>query len=595
MYFWRGTHGPEGFFGRGARLAVGVTVATLVAAQSAWAFYLDEDRNLSFRMRAYAQYSMATEDSEIQTDPAKFTGQMMSQRNFFNPEFDAKLTPYLQKWFGSSFLDDLSVRGAAWGFYDGLYDYGPEAYADRLRQEKFHYDAQGKPYPHGAYQTQGYSKQQAIEGRGSRRDIRDIYGRRIRANEAYVNIAKGPLFLRIGRQAISWGESDTIALLDANNPFDSTITPGIFWDVDESRIPLWTVRGTYQLFSNIGPFSSGFLDAYLVPGMIDTEVGYLQVSSASPYSYPPPAGGVTSEVFDQLPQEKFGNSRWGVRFQTVIARNYTTSVWFYKTFQTAPVPLLLGVSKDTGRVVTAMQHRLTNVAGIATTFFLEPLNSIMRAEVEVFNNEPAFRVNTNITPAFTAECGLQGKNCSRFDKINIVRGEVGLDRNIFIRMLNPTTSFTWINAVVFAWNPDETKYKDYRASGLLKPSAIAREKNGGLPAGTLTTTCDGHSATGALKGCDFVNQSDFYVFLQEHMETDYMHGKLKPAVTMILDSNAALTFMPEVTYRATDSFLFNMKYVNIHTFGSENTGFSTSPGGLRDRDQVWLRATYQLN
>src|SRR5206468_196389 len=69
-----------------------------------------------------------------------------------------------------------------------------------------------------------------------------------RINEAYVNVARGRLFLRLGRQAISWGESDTIALLDQSNPFNLTLgLPGVFQDIDEARIPLWTVRGTWSL------------------------------------------------------------------------------------------------------------------------------------------------------------------------------------------------------------------------------------------------------------------------------------------------------------------------------------------------------------
>ena len=56
-----------------------------------------------------------------------------------------------------------------------------------------------------------------------------------------------------------------------------------------------------------------------------------------------------------------------------------------------------------------------------------------------------------------------------------------------------------------------------------------------------------------------------------------------------------MAWMPEVTYRVTDWFILNTKYVNIHTFGSINNGFGPSVGGARDRDQIWLRATYQLN
>jgi hypothetical protein len=567
-------------------VAVTALVGVLVTGGTARALYLDDARNVSLRMRAYTQATMATQGAEVQTDPGKGVGQIISQRNYFNPEFEVKFDPYLESWFDFDWLDEFSGRLALWGFYDGLYDYGPEQYANRAHQAKFHYSEEFPPpqgFPHGAFQTKGYTIRQALGGWGDARDARDIYGRRIRVNEAYVNLAKGPLFMRIGRQAISWGEADTIGLLDANNPFDTTLFPGVFWDLDEARIPLWTVRATYQLFNNIGPFSSGFLDTYLVPGMIDTTISPLQMQSVSPYSLPPPAPNASIEVFDHLPTPKFGSSRWGVRFQTVIARDYTTSVWFYKTYPTQPTSLFW-LPGPSGRIVQTIEHRLTNVAGVATTFFFAPLNSIMRGEVEVFNGEPGFRVATNFSPL------VSGTSPATFDKLNIIRGEIGMDRNFFLRWLNPSNSFIWVTAFVFTANPDETQFKDYRAAGLLKPSAIKREKEGGAQAGTVTAGCDGQPGK-----CDFVNQSDFEWFIQTHLESDFMHGKLKPAITTIADGRGALTFMPELTYRVTDYLLLNTKYVNIHTFGSINNGFSASLGAARDRDQIWLRATYQLN
>ena len=48
----------------------------------------------------------------------------------------------------------------------------------------------------------------------------------------YVSLTKGRVFLRVGRQTISWGESDTIALLDQSNPFDVTrAIPGVLQDI----------------------------------------------------------------------------------------------------------------------------------------------------------------------------------------------------------------------------------------------------------------------------------------------------------------------------------------------------------------------------
>jgi hypothetical protein len=564
-------------------LAFAAAVAAgLCAGDPAHALFLDDGEMFSVRMRAYSQLSISTQASQtFVTDPPKFAGQVVQWRNFANPEFEAKAVSLLPK----GWLDDFSGRLALWGFYDGLYDFGPEQYAERAAQIKFHVD------PHGAYQTKGDSRNQAIAGDALTRNVRDIYAHRWRVNEAYVNLAKGDLFVRIGRQAISWGEADTIGLLDANNPFDTTIVPGVFIDLDEARIPLWTVRATYQLFTNLGPMSSGFLDTYWVPGWLDTTISPVQMQSASPYSTPPPAPASSIEVFERRPEMKTGNSRWGVRFQTVIG-DYTTSVWFYKTFPTDPVPVNLGVSNVTGRLVTSTESPLINVAGVASSVYSDFLNSIVRMEVEVFNNQPGFRVNTNITPGLTAECNAPGpKNfgaCGHYDKINLIRGELGMDRNFFIRSVNPTNSFVWVTAVVFTANPDETQFKDYR-SALLKPSAMIRQGEGGASAGSVTAGCDGQPGP-----CDFVNNSVFEYFFQTHVETNYLHGKLPVGISAVMNGRGALAVFPDVTYRITDAFLMSARYVNIHTFGSENNGFA-GLGDFRDRDEVWLRATYQLN
>src|SRR5690606_35723402 len=119
--------------------------------------------------------------------------------------------------------------------------------------------------------------------------------------------------------------------------------------------------------------------------------------------------------------------------------------------------------------------------------------------------------DTNIERGLSPECNAPGpKNfaaCGRYDKINLIRGELGIDRNIFIRWLNPSNSFIWVTAFVFTANPDETKYKDYRASGVLKPSALIRQGRGGAPAGSVVEGCNGGPG-----GCDFVNNPVFDYF-----------------------------------------------------------------------------------
>ena len=60
-------------------------------------------------------------------------------------------------------------------------------------------------------------------------------------------------------------------------------------------------------------------------------------------------------------------------------------------------------------------------------------------------------------------------------------------------------------------------------------------------------------------------------------------------------ASGALTFAPSVVYRLTDNALLDAKYINTHTFGSGDNGYTKGVGLNRDRDQFWVRATFQLN
>ena len=77
-------------------------------------------------------------DVNPQFDP----GDIFGQRNFYNPEFDARLTDYMgwmQNVPGLSLIspDDFKFRFAWWGFYDGIYDYLNPEWNDHRRTFQF--------------------------------------------------------------------------------------------------------------------------------------------------------------------------------------------------------------------------------------------------------------------------------------------------------------------------------------------------------------------------------------------------------------------------------------------------------------------------
>ena len=615
----------------GLAIVVGIALALPAVAH---AFFLDEARNFEIRGRFYSEAALAAESSQPQTRPGRAPLQLIEQRNFVNPEFEARLTPYQP--FS---LDDFSFRLALWGFYDGIYDYGTPQY-NRARQ-----NIQGRI-------SQGHLLSQPVTHTDTLTDSRKMYTYQpdpvlghynnpghysdipFRFNEAYLNFAKGPLFLRMGRQTISWGESDTVALLDANNPFNQTMAiPGVFQDVDEARIPLWTARANLSLFDSWGPISSAFAETYLVPGSIDTTVSQVPMPLASPYSPPqgdpqsliagliPPdvaqglvdtaLGGIRLGLFDHLPTRTMNHSRYGLRLGGIVAQNYTTNVWYYRTFATQPVPRFLppdlsrsplvagaGATGPT-QIITELHHGMVDVYGASTSFFSEHLNGVVRSEVEYFVNEPAFIPNQNIpfenllrephlrnlVNQIPGNHVSKGSDQGSIPHADMFRFELGFDRFFFFRPLNPSNSFTWVTAYVGQWNLSETfGSQNYRFGGQQKATSTGTKVGANTAGLSINNISQLHTVA-----TDFVDLYSYESFLQTHLETTYMHGRLSPAITAVIGLNGTYVFPMGITYRFTDNLLFDLKYV----LTGGNFMFPT--GYFKDRSQVGARITALLN
>jgi hypothetical protein len=608
--------------------------ALFLNAIAAHAIYLDEDQNVTLRARIYSQGAIRIEPSSVDTEPVTFAGQLIQHRNFANPELDAKLTSYMN-WMKGGWLnwmapDDLRFRIAAWAFYDGIYDYGSEQFRRNADILNSSFNAGVPPEPSGNIRQGGWfirgskvdlSNARPGPGNAARfgdvfrdfdlSDPRSIYGHQARANELYLSYSKGPLFVRFGRQSISWGESDTIALLDQTNPFDLTLgAPGFFEDIDESRIPLYTLRTSYNLFDVLGPFSSGFIENFWVPGNIDATTAITPILTVSPYSprgvdpqlqggsnigqrvFPPTMQFV---FFDHTLEEKFSSSRWGFRFQTVINRFLTAQAWVYRTFPSSPVPMKLGLPGLTPPPITinnqpfyiiALEHKPVMVYGLAGTFFLEWLDGIVRLNAQFFEHEAGFIPRRNLLITDINE--NQPCTSCNFNRLtaagnipyaDIMRYEVGFDRFFFLRTLNPTNSFLVSASAVGSYNASTTNTATtrFRFNGQLKPSRFQTNA-----AGMTVPRARG------LFVDDYVNAEPLDAQFQTTFQTDYMHGRLTPRLTLIQFVRGTFAVHPTLTYRWNDWLLFQGDYQHID-------GAYQSLGFFRDRDQVSFRVTYQLN
>lgn len=642
-----------------------IAVAAALVGASATvsrAVYLDEGQNWALRMRAYSQFGMRLQNSrsekvlspvtiqpddgstiildETQTVPETRIGQMVQNRFFANPELEAKLTPYLG-WMQNSWLrwlapDDLRMRVAGWGFYDGIYDYGPERFNREQKKINENFDpfvafqtSRPDGIREGGWYIQGSkldletfrTASGAVVGRQfsdifpdyELKDPRDHYAYHKRINEFYLSYTKGPLFVRAGKQSLSWGESDTIALLDQTNPFGVLLgAPGFFQDIDEARIPLWTLRTNYDIFSNIGPFSSGNVEAYWVPGDIDTEVGYSPILTASPFSPPGPDPGRGNPIFpstyqfvffDQIPEKKFSNSRYGFRFQTVYARFLTLQAWYYRTFPQQPVPMKIGFepsegSRDiqiedsngrrTNLFIISLQRRLTSVYGVSGTFFSETVDGIVRMNAQLFENEPGFIPDRNLNIGTPSEAVLGQGDLPR---ANVLRYELGYDRFFFFRPLNPSNSFVLVSSIVGFWNFDHTGEQDFRFAGIQKRGITCLDPSTGQSVTSSANACREMGLNPTQRGADiddYVQQKRAEAQAQVTLQSDWMHGKIQPRITALAFTRGTWGLHPQLTYRFSDWLLFSM---SMQWIG----GDFQSLGIFQDRAQLLGRVTYQLN
>jgi hypothetical protein len=609
---------------------------------AAHAYFLDQGRRFDVRARLYSQVAIATEET-LEAPPDIDSGDILSHRNFYNPEFDAKLTDFtrpMRELPGLSLLapDEFNFRFAWWGFYDGIFDYADHKWGDVIRAS-----------PRGR-QSSSDNNGETYAFNDENKNPRHILGRRNRINELYIDYAKGRFFTRIGRQSISWGEADAIVFQDVINNFDLTMAlPGVFMDLEEARIPFWAMRNTIRLVDNWRFVSSFFLDTYVVPGPIDTTV---PISTPSffglPYSQPGqdplrnPAlrnqfDGVPLHliVVDRQPKNDWTETRWGARLTSVLLHDYTVQGWFFRTYPTPPVALLLGPPSifredipltliddrgfrtprcldDAGNqirptspggrtpagrpckfarpVVTKLYRDLTSVAGIAGTWYSQPLNGIVATEVQYFFDQAAFIPSVNLNPQVQVPGGT--KQINTIARADYLRYTIRYDRNFFARMLNPTNSFLFSLAYNGQWNVSASRHKDYRAFGIAKRGKV-QSVPGRVPG---IDACQRPGANGEFPiicqtapPTNFEDEREWEQFFNMVLQTDFMHGRLAPRLITLMDVSGIFVFAPSVVYRFTDSLLGSLTYVAL----AANRKYG--PGVFQDRDQLQLRMTYQLN
>ena len=237
-------------------------------------------------------------------------GDLVTQRNLLFIEWRhdvGRITPWL------SFDYFLQFRF----FYDSAWDVGPDVLKDDPTRHYYLFD-----------------------NRDQINDLKwdaDLF-------LGYFNLAAGPVFLRVGRQVMSWGEMTTLRILDGINPTDNT---SLAVDLLERLVPLFMVRMNVAV-EHVGPFSSVSLEGYYVPGKIDDTKGE-EIIDGSPI-IPPVGRSTINDLEDPLSlaslkqltqqvEDTYDADRYGVKLGLML-EGLEMNFAYYRAYSEIPVPWL---------------------------------------------------------------------------------------------------------------------------------------------------------------------------------------------------------------------------------------------------------------
>jgi hypothetical protein len=284
--------------------------------------------------------------------------------------------------------------------------------------------------------------------------------------EVYVDLALPPFSLRLGRQQVTWGETDNFRALDVINPLD------LRWHWsrepwEDVRIPLWMARAIYDI-GKIGPLEESFVEAVWVPWDFQRNksttdprrpwafIGHGLRARANSVVVGNQLFGLKTTVFDRKPDRGLESSQAGMRFKG-IWRGIDFSLNYYYTFS---ADTGLKVRRDIAQRLSAtcpsqtvcsavnLVNSRSHVVGFAGNYSEEKYTqTVFRVEAALTTGVPV-RLKSGIPRRFDPD------NDS-FDTANRTVVMLAFDRPTWIRPLNKLRTF-FISGQFF-WR----RYLDY--------------------------------------------------------------------------------------------------------------------------------------
>ena len=493
---------------------------------SSFALIIDtEDYQLTGKLEAKAAF-FTNNAKNYYSVPKYKAWDMFKQRNMGYLEW----THNLSKATGMDLTYHIVIRG----IYDGVYDYGPKVFREAYANNKMAFDRYNLKYQGGLW-------------------------------EAYVNYSKGPVNVRVGRQNVSWGNTDIIRVVDRINPLDNTWGGTGTESLDDRRIPLWMIRTSYQASNTFG------LEGYLVPGAIDATVGPI-TPKGSPYGAPLSslaglsAYGIQAGLNDTWrsitePTRDMSSSRVGLKLllpgllggdNSNLELSYQRTYWDAAAGRFNTNMPVVGIGSG-GIVTVEAWYPKVNVFGISGNYVFQDFDAILKGDIAHIQGVPV-TINALNYPT-SAPLNIYTGQFAYRDFTNF---GLSFEKPLNIKWLNPGEK----TKLMFEYYGNYCHNHDSRMTINVPDPAV-----------TTTTR--------------YPSQKTYEQTLAFSGSTEY-HMKLKIALAALYNPNGSWLFSPTVTYRFDNPFTIAFGY-------SLNVGTWTVPFGQDyDRDQVNCMLKYEF-
>lgn len=479
-------------------------VIFLAMCSYSYAVKLNSSGSMTLAGKVESKATFRTTDNSRNSAIPLDAGDMVEQRNTLLMELGHDLGT-----IGNGYQVDYTIQGRT--YYDSAWDYGPDSMSDKSERAEL-----------GLINTRDDIDDDKFEA--------EIF-------LGYLNIAKGPVSLRLGKQALSWGDMSVTRILDGTNPLDMQ-SPGV--PLDERLIPLTMARGTLSLF-DVPWFDSVAVDAYYIPGAIEDDNGPDHIMG-SPIT--PPGGRFDANHPFKFKREDIDADRFGISIGG-MKNDLGFSLVYYRKYEDNVIKDGASLySTSTGFVE---EEETIDVVGGKFDYYASGIDTVIRGEAAYFFDE-AFEVegvNKRMVMGPTGPAFAEG-SVPRFD---VIRFGIGLDKEIRIPFLNKQNNF----AFNLEWIA--TKIQDFDRR--IITGGIERDMN------------------------DKIQQREFTNEIVLFARNTWMNGKVEMMMANIWDVEAkALMIMPTVTYNLPNDH--QVELVVRQTFADTYEGV----GMLQEDDQV---------